>query len=74
MISDKKSFTMRIEPDNYVKLNALAKRNKRSMAKELEYIIELYFEGYESQYGQITPRSGTTFLSSTANNERRLRL
>ena len=55
MISDKKSFTMRIEPDNYVKLNALAKRNKRSMAKELEYIIELYFEGYESQYGQITP-------------------
>lgn len=55
MTNDKKSFTMRIEPDNYVKLNTLAKRNKRSMAKELEFIIEWYFNGYESQYGQITP-------------------
>ena len=55
MANDRKAFSVRMEPINYDKLNTLARRNKRSMAMELEYIVEQYFEGYESQYGQITP-------------------
>lgn len=55
MIGDKKSFTARIEADNYAKLKVLARRNKRSMAMELEYIVEQYFEDYEEKYGQIAP-------------------
>lgn len=55
MAGDRKAFSVRMEPNNYDKLNTLARRNKRSMAMELEYIVEQYFDGYESQYGQITP-------------------
>jgi len=37
-------FTMRLPPDDYEKLKTLSKKNKRSMAAELEYILEMYFE------------------------------
>lgn len=55
MGSDKKAFSVRMEIENYTKLNAISKKNKRSMAMELEYIVEKYFEWYELQYGPIIP-------------------
>ena len=49
----KQVFTMRLPPDDYEKLKTLSKKNKRSMAAELEYIIEMYSEKYELQNGII---------------------
>lgn len=53
MASNKKAFTMRLEPQNYEKFAAISKKNKRSMAAELELIVEQYIGNYESQNGQI---------------------
>ena len=53
MTNDRSSFTMRLPTSDYGKLKVLAKKNKRSMAAELEYILEQYFEHYELQNGII---------------------
>ncbi len=37
-------FTMRIETDLLNKIKEQAARNKRSAAKEIEFILEKYFE------------------------------
>lgn len=53
MATDRKVFSMRLPPNDYAKLRALSAKNKRSMAAELEYILEQYFEKYELQNGQV---------------------
>lgn len=58
MATDKKAFTMRLEPSNYEKFQSIAKKNRRSMAGELELIVEQYIANYESQNGQIPLKSG----------------
>lgn len=37
-------FTMRMDSDLYETLKESAKQNKRSIAKELEYITEMHFK------------------------------
>ena len=39
--------------ENIIKMKAIAKQNKRSVAKELEYIIEQHIKEFESKYGEI---------------------
>lgn len=53
MTANKKAFTMRLEPQNYKKFLTISKKNRRSMAAELELIVEQYIESYEAQHGQI---------------------
>lgn len=53
MATNKKAFTMRLDWQNYEKFVAISKKNRRSMAAELELIVEQYIAKYESQNGQI---------------------
>lgn len=53
MTTNKKAFTMRLDWQNYEKFVAISKKNRRSMAAELELIVEQYIAKYESQNGQI---------------------
>lgn len=39
--------------ENIDKMKYIAKKNKRSMAKELELLIEIHIKEYESLYGEI---------------------
>lgn len=39
--------------DNIVKMKTIAKYNKRSVAKELEYLIEKHIEEFEKEHGAI---------------------
>ena len=39
--------------DNIIKMKYIAKYNKRSLAKELEYIVEKHIEEFESEHGEI---------------------
>lgn len=39
--------------DNIAKMKVIAKQNKRSLSKELEYIIEEHIREFEKQYGEI---------------------
>ncbi len=53
MATDKKAFTMRLEPTNYIKFSFISKKNRRSMAAELELLVEQFIENYETQNGEI---------------------
>lgn len=39
--------------ENIVKMKTIAKYNKRSVAKELEYLIEKHIEEFEEKHGEI---------------------
>lgn len=39
--------------DNIIKMKVIAKHNKRSVAKELEYIIEKHIKEFEADHGEI---------------------
>lgn len=38
---------------NIIKMKTIAKYNKRSMAKELEMIVEKHIEEFEKEHGEI---------------------
>ena len=39
--------------ENIIKMKTIAKCNKRSLAKELEYIVEKHIEEFEAKHGVI---------------------
>lgn len=39
--------------DNIIKMKTIAKYYKRSLAKELEYIVEKHIEEFEKEHGKI---------------------
>ena len=39
--------------ENIVKMKTIAKYNKRSLAKELEFIIEKHIDEFEQEHGEI---------------------
>ena len=53
MSTNKQAFTMRMQPDNFYKIKALAAKNKRSLAMQIEYLVENYIDVYEKQNGAI---------------------
>ena len=53
MSANKKAFTMRLEPQNYEKFMTISRKNRRSMAAELELVVEQYIGNYELQNGTI---------------------
>ncbi len=50
---DEIRFTMRMDKKLYEKLKESAKVNKRSIAKELEYLVELQFDNSNDLCEQI---------------------
>lgn len=46
-------FSLRISEDLMSKIKIIAKCNKRSANKELEFIIENYVKRYENENGKI---------------------
>ena len=53
MSTNKRVFTMRMQPQNFDKLRVLAAINKRSVAMQIEYLIEKDISEYESLHGEI---------------------
>ncbi len=50
--------------ENISKMKVIAKKNKRSISKELEWLIERHIAEYEKEYGEIK-----TLVTITANKE-----
>lgn len=46
-------FSLRVSEDLMSKIKTIAKCNKRSANKELEFIIENYVKRYENENGKI---------------------
>lgn len=53
MATDKRPFTMRMQPDNFEKIKAVAAYNKRSIAMQIEYLIESCILEFEKEHGTI---------------------
>ncbi len=53
MPTNKRVFTLRLEEENFDKIKFLADKNKRSIAMQIEYLIEQHIEEYEKKNGVI---------------------
>lgn len=47
------SSNLRVEEQSWEKLKVIAKNNKRSINKEIEYLIEKVILEYEEKHGEI---------------------
>ena len=53
MATDKRQFTLRMQEETYEKIRYLAFVDRRSIAMEIEHIINTYADEYEKKYGEI---------------------
>ncbi|CQR74123.1 hypothetical protein SOV_22480 [Sporomusa ovata DSM 2662] len=53
MATDKRQFTLRLQEENFLKIKFLADKDRRSIAMEIEYILEQYVAEYECKHGKI---------------------
>ena len=53
MATNKRPFTMRMQPKNFDKIRVIAAVNKRSVAMQIEYLMEKCIEEYEGKHGTI---------------------
>ena len=54
MTTDKRAFTMRMQPTNFDKIKYIAEQNKRSIAMQIEFLIEKCITEFEKEHGAIT--------------------
>lgn len=57
MATDKRVFTLRMAESNYEKIKIIAERNKRSIAMQIEFLVEQHISDYENKHGKITKDS-----------------
>ncbi|MNE86523.1 hypothetical protein D3C76_118700 [compost metagenome] len=53
MATNKRVFTLRLEDMNFQKIKFIADKNKRSIAMQIEYLIEQHIHDYERENGTI---------------------
>lgn len=53
MATDKRVFTLRLNEHNFEKIKFIAEKNKRSIAMQIEYLIEQHIESFEKEHGVI---------------------
>ncbi|MFB0842105.1 Arc family DNA-binding protein [Paenibacillus oleatilyticus] len=53
MTTNKKVFTLRLNENNFEKIKIIAEKNKRSIAMQIEYLIEQHIDKYEKENGTI---------------------
>lgn len=53
MATDKRQFTLRMQNETYERVRYLAFIERRSIAMEIEHIINEYADAYEDEHGAI---------------------
>ena len=53
MATQKRPVLIRVQPINYDKLKFIADNNGRSVSNQLEYLMKIFIENYETQNGKI---------------------
>ena len=53
MAAIRTQFTMRMELEVHLKISKIAKKESRSMANMIEYILKQRIDEYESKHGKI---------------------
>ncbi len=54
MATDKRAFTMRMQPENFNKIKYISEQNKRSIAMQIEFLIEQCIAEFEKTNGKIS--------------------
>lgn len=49
MATDKRVYTLRLQEENFERIKAIAEKEHRSIAMQIEYLIQKYVEDYERQ-------------------------
>jgi hypothetical protein len=53
MATDKRQFTLRLREENFEKIKYIATQSKRSIAMQIEFLIEKYINEWEAEHGKI---------------------
>lgn len=53
MATDKRVFTMRMQSENFEKIKKIAEFNKRSIAMQIEFLVETCISEFENTHGRI---------------------
>ena len=53
MTTNKRAFTMRMQPENFEKIKYISDCNKRSIAMQIEFLIENCIKEFEKTNGLI---------------------
>jgi len=53
MATNKRQFTLRLSEENFNKIKYIAVESKRSIAMEIEFLIEQYINEWEAKHGKI---------------------
>lgn len=53
MATDKRQFTMRMQSTVFDKIRVISAINKRSIAMQIEFLLEQFIADYEKSHGQI---------------------
>ncbi|AGR47487.1 Arc family DNA-binding protein [Brevibacillus laterosporus] len=53
MATDKRPFTLRLQETNFEKIKYIADKNKRSIAMQIEHLIERHIDEFEKKNGKI---------------------
>ncbi len=54
MTTKKRAFTMRMQQENFEKIKHIASQNKRSIAMQIEFLIEECIKEFEQKNGVIS--------------------
>ena len=60
MATDKRAFTMRMQPENFETIKYVSEVNKRSIAMQIEFLIEKCIAEYEKEHGTISIQDNQT--------------
>lgn len=53
MATDKRQFTLRVQEEVFEKVRFISLKEHRSIAMQIEYIVERYITDYEAKHGTI---------------------
>lgn len=53
MVTEKRQFTLRLQESNFLKIKHIAEAEKRSIAMQIEYLVEQCIQEYEQAHGKI---------------------
>lgn len=53
MATEKRAFTMRMQHENFERIKYIAEYNKRSIAMQIEYLIQQCVADFEEKHGSI---------------------
>lgn len=58
MTTNKRQFTLRLQENSFEKIKIIAEINKRSIANQIELLIDKFISDYEKKHGPILVKKG----------------